>query len=191
MRPIRIVGGVSLACLLATAAMASSVLGLSIEDQARLSKLVVVGEVLGQKGQIHSANGYETAVRLRVTDVLKGRVQVGQTVVFHTRGGEVDGVISQALGEAVFQVGQKYLVFIESVDGRLHNLGLSMGVWSVAESGGRMSFTRALEDGLEVVGDAAVEHGPISLPGMASRVSLTERRPEFDHPLLRQNLEGR
>jgi len=191
MRPMRIAGGVSLACLLATAAMASSVLGLSIEDQARLSKMVVVGEVVGQNGKIDAANGYETAVRLRVTDVLKGRVQVGQTVVFHTRGGEVDGVISQALGEAVFQTGQKYLVFIESVDGRLYNLGLSMGVWNVTETGGGIGFTRALEDGLEVVGDVQVEHGPISLPGMASRVSLSERQGGFDHPMLRESLEGR
>jgi len=187
MRPIRILGSVSVACLLATGAMASSVLGLSIEDQARLSQLVVVGEVMSQKGVIHAQNGYETVVRLRVTDVLKGKVQEGQTLVFHTRSGEVDGVISEALGEAMLRTGQKYLVFIESVDGRLYNLGLSMGVWNVAEDGGGMRFTRALEDGLEVVGDVAPEHGPLSLPEMASRVSVAERQPAFDHPFLREN----
>ena len=56
MRPLRIVGIVGASCLLASAAMASSVLGLSIEDQARLSKMVVVGEVMVQKGEIDAAD---------------------------------------------------------------------------------------------------------------------------------------
>ena len=43
---------------------ASTVLGLTIEDQARLSKHVVVGVVVGQEGVDTPENGLETAVTL-------------------------------------------------------------------------------------------------------------------------------
>jgi hypothetical protein len=57
--------------------------------------------------------------------MFKGSVRRGETVTFHTRGGEVDGEISEAVGEAAFKTGERVLVFIESVDGRLYNLALS------------------------------------------------------------------
>jgi len=137
--------------------------------------MVVVGEVLGQKGVHHPANGLETAVTLKITDVLKGSVRPGQAVTFHTRGGE------------------KVLVFIESVDGRLYNLGLSMGVWTVHEVRiGDVVFTRALRDGLAIVGEAAVEHGPLSYAEMRSRVRYAARNPRFDNETLRGHFgEGR
>jgi hypothetical protein len=184
-------GGWGLALLAGGAVWASTVVGLSVEDQARLSRLVVVGEVLNQKGIDHPVNGIETEITLRVTDVLKGSVRRGETVTFHTRGGEVDGEISEAVGEAAFKTGERVLVFIESVDGRLYNLGLSMGVWSVHEdASGGMSFTRALRDGLSIVGEKAVEHGPIGYGDMRSRVLYAGRNPRFDNELLRNRIGG-
>lgn len=171
----------------AAAVQASTVLGLSVEDQARLSRLIVVGEVISQVGVDDPDTGIESEVTLRVSHVLKGDIGPGQLVVFRTRGGEADGVVSIALGEAVFRAGQKALVFIEEVDGRLYNLGLSMGVWNVLEGpGGRMRFTRAVADGLEVIGEQAVEYGPLSLAEMAARVAQAERNPRFDHLALRE-----
>ena len=175
--------------LAAASAWASSVIGLSVEDQARLSQLVVVGEVLNQRGVNHPVNGLETAVTLKVSDVLKGDVRKGRAITFHTRGGEVDGEISEATGEAVFRSGQKVLVFIESVDGRLYNLGLSMGVWNVNEDrAGDTIFTRALQDGLAVVGEDAVQMGPISYGDMKARVSYAGRNPRFDNEMLRNQV---
>jgi len=177
---------VAAAALAATTAVASTVIGLSIEDQARLSKLVVVGHVVQQRGVEHPTNGIETEVTLQVTDVLKGAVRRGERVVFHTRGGEVDGEISEAVGEATFRNGQRALVFVEAVEGRPYLLGLSMGAWDVQEDrSGNASFRRALRDGLEVYGGDEVEMGPVSMRDMRSRVSWAERRPEFDQPLLR------
>ena len=168
-------------------AAASTVIGLSVEDQARLSDYVVIGEVIGQRGQNHPQNGIETAVTLKVTDVLKGDLRSGRALVFHTRGGEVDGVISEALGEATFSKGQKVLVFMESIDGRLYNLGLSMGVWSVQEDdAGGVTLTRALTDGLTVVGDEPVEVGPLTFSDMSERVSYAGRQPRFDSVILRE-----
>ena len=168
-------------------AAASTVIGLSVEDQARLSDYVVIGEVIGQRGQNHPQNGIETAVTLKVTDVLKGDLRSNRALVFHTRGGEVDGVISEALGEATFSKGQKVLVFLESIDGRLYNLGLSMGVWSVQEDdAGSVTLTRALTDGLTVVGDEPVEVGPLTFSDMSERVSYAVRQPRFDSVILRE-----
>lgn len=171
----------------AHAIRASTVLGLSIEDQARLSRLVVVGEVVAQVGVDDPETGIESEVRLRVSHVLKGDAAPGDLVAFRTRGGEADGVVSIALGEAVFRTGQKALVFIEEVDGRLYNLGLSMGAWNVLEGpAGRMRFTRAVAEGLEVVGEEAVEYGPVSFAEMAARIEHAQRNPRFDHPALRE-----
>ncbi len=170
-----------------SAATASTVLSLSIEDQARLAELIVVGEVISQQGVDDPVGGIETEVTLRVIRVFKGDLQQGDSVVFHTRGGEVDGVISEALGEAVFKTGQKTLVFIENIDGRRYNLGLSMGVWDVNETAaGAVFFTRALRDGLETLGETPVERGPVFLQEMASRVTSAVRSGEFDEPLLRE-----
>ena len=170
---------------------ASSVLGLSIEDQARLATLVVVGEVVAQQGVDHPDFGIETAVTVRVSETLKGSVKPGQTVIFYTHGGQVGEEISEAVGEAQFSTGKTVLVFIESVDGRLYNLGLSMGVFDVKESRrGDITVSRAVTDGLEVIGDAEVEYGPISLRDMATRIAWADRNPGFDHPLLRESRQG-
>ena len=75
---------------------ASTVIGLTIEDQARLSKHVVVGVVVAQQGVDHPENGLETAVTLRVVSSLKGDVRRGESLVFHTRSGELDGEIGRA-----------------------------------------------------------------------------------------------
>jgi hypothetical protein len=177
----------------APAARASTVLGLSIEDQARLSRSIVVGEVVSQHGVDDPENGIETEVTLRASHVLKGEISPGDLLVFRTRGGEANGVVSIALGEAVFRTGQRTLVFLEEIDGRLYNLGLSMGVWNVLEDrAGRMRFVRATTDGLEVVGPEAVEYGPLSLAEMTARIARAERNPSFEHPALREAFgEGR
>ena len=187
-----LLGGTALGLGVA-AIQASTVIGLSISDQARLSEMVVVGEVVGQRGVHHPDNGLETAVTLRVADVLKGSVRPNQTVVFHTRSGEVEGELSEAMGEAVFQPGRRVLVFIESVEGRRYNLGLSMGVWDANEDrDGRVMLTRALQDGLTVIGEDAVEPGPLSLDEMKDRVGDARRNPRFDDENLGSRLgQGR
>ena len=173
-------------------AMASTVIGLSLEDQARLATRVVVGEVLTLQGVDHPENGLETAVTVRVIRSLKGDVSPGGTITFHTRSGELDGEISTAVGEAVFRPGQRTLVFVESIDGRLYNLGLSYGVFDVREDDrGRISVVRAIQDGLDIVGDGPGD-GPFSLEEIAARVAYTRKNPRFDHPMVREAFgEGR
>lgn len=187
------IGAVGAACAvlaLATGAvLGSTVIGLSIEDQARLSRFVVAGTIVGQHGVDDPVNGLETEVTLLVGTVLKGEARRGERIVFHTRSGELYGERSMAVGEAEFHAGQKALVFIEEVDGRLYNLGLSMGVWSVgADTRGHATYARALTDGLEIVGDVAIEQGPIPAAAMKARVRNAIEHPAFDHPLLRERV---
>ena len=164
---------------------ASTVIGLTIEDQARLSKHVVVGVVVAQQGVDHPENGLETAVTLRVVSSLKGDVRRGESLVFHTRSGELDGEISTAVGEVALKTGQKVMVFVEEIDGRLYNIGLSYGVFRVNENArGQMSVVRALEDGLEVIDDAGVGHGPFDLEDIRTRVSYAAKHPHFDNPMV-------
>jgi len=183
--------GAAATLVLATGlASASTVIGLSIEDQARLSKYVVVGRVIGQQGVEDPVNGIETEITLAVKNVLKGDVRRGEQLVFHTRSGEVGGESSRAIGEAEIQSGQTVLLFLEDIDGRLYNVGLSMGVWDVQQDRkGRTQFTRALREGLVVVGDVHVENGPIAAAEMRGRVKRSIEQPAFDHPMLRERAE--
>ena len=170
---------------------ASTVLGLTIEDQARLSTHVVLGVVVGQEGVDTPENGLETAVTLRVVASLKGDTKRGSSLVFHTRSGELDGEISTAIGETALKTGQTVLVFVEEIDGRLYNLGLSYGVFRVNEdSRGRQSLVRAIEDGLEVVDDAGVGHGPFALEDIRTRVNYAAAHPRFDNPMVQAAFAG-
>ena len=186
--------GVVATCLLALGTVqASTVIGLTVEDQARLSKYVVVGEVVAQTGVDHPVNGLETAVTLRVTTAWKGDAQPGQNLVFHTRSGELDGEVSTAIGEAVLFAGQRVLVFVEEVDGRLYNIGLSYGVFNAVEDGkGRLSFVRALQDGLDIVGDDEIGNGPFTAEDMKTRIAYAAKHPRFDNAMVRGTFgEGR
>jgi len=167
------------------AAQASTVLGLTLEDQARLSRHVVLGEVVAQVGVDHPDNGLETAVTLRVVAGLKGGSQPGDAIVFHTRSGELNGEISVAVGEAVLRTGQTVLVFLEDIDGRLYNIGLSYGVFrAVEDARGRLSLVRAIEDDLHVVDDAGVGDGPFTLEDIRASVAFAARQPRFDNPMV-------
>ena len=190
LKPCLVVAG----CVFAFGALnASTVIGLTVEDQTRLSRYVVVGEVVAQRGVDNVENGLETEVTLRVTSALKGSVRPGQALAFHTRSGEVDGEISTAIGEAELRTGQRILVFIEEIDGRLYNIGLSYGVFNVQENArGKVSVVRALQDGLEIVGGEEVGNGPFTIEDIRTRVAYAAKHPRFDSTVVRENFgEGR
>jgi len=48
-------------------------------------------------------------------------------------------------------------------------------------------LTRALQDGLTVIGEDAVEPGPLTLDEMTSRVDQGRRNPRFDNEYLRSH----
>ena len=191
-KALRLASCVAVAGLLtASAATASTVLGLTIEDQARLATWVVGGEVTALQGVDHPENGLETAVTLRVERSFKGKVRPGDELVFHTRSGELNGERSTAIGEAVFNVGSRVLVFVETIDGRPYNIGLSYGVFNILEDRrGRRAAVRALQNSLEIYDDAKVGNGPFTLEEIGARVNHAARNPRFDNELVRESMRG-
>jgi hypothetical protein len=89
--------------------------------------------------------------------------------------------------------GQRVLVFVEEIEGRLYNLGLSYGVYQVKENAkGRQSVVRDLQDGLEIVGEEAVGNGPFTMEDIHTRVAYASRHRRFDSAIVRDNFgEGR
>jgi hypothetical protein len=178
--------GLAALLLAAVPASASTVIGMSVEDHARLSKHVVLGTIVSQVGIDDPEMGIETAVTIKVQHDFKRQAAAGDLITFHIRSGQVGDEVSIAEGEAVFQTGKRALVFLEDIDGKLYNIGLSSSVWNVLEDRkGGVAFTRALQDGLEVVG-GQFEMGPISYAGMQGRITASMHRPEFDNPMLRE-----
>ena len=183
--------GLAAVALCALPASASSVIGLTIEDQARLAKHVVLGTVVSQIGVDDPENGIETEVTIQVKRDLKGIAAKGDTLVFRTRSGRIGDEVSMADGDAVFHTGKPVLVFLEDIDGQLYNLGLSMGVFSVSEDkNGKVHVRRDIQDGLEVMGDTPVEMGPLPLEAVAAKVKKAIDQPEFDDAMLREVKRG-
>jgi hypothetical protein len=170
-------------------ALASSVVALPITDQFRLSQHVVVGEVISQRTIDDAAFGVETQIELQVALSLKGGLTAGQSLSFFVRGGILDDQFYEAIGEAQFQTGRRALVFLEEIDGRLYVAGLSTGAWNLIEQEGQWSFTRALQGGLEIVGE--LEPGPLSLPQLQSLARRAASNPRFESAWLREATIGR
>lgn len=177
------------ALVCAGTALASSVVALPITDQFRLSQHVVVGEVISQRTIDDAALGVETQIELQVALSLKGGLTAGQNLSFFVRGGILDDQFYEAIGEAQFQTGRRALVFLEEIDGRLYVAGLSTGAWNLIEQEGQWSFTRALQGGLEIVGE--LEPGPLSLPQLQSLARRAASDPRFESAWLREATIGR
>ena len=77
-----------------------------------------------------------------------------------SRGGSLDGVRVETVGEARYGLGDKVLVQLENIQGEYHTLGLSFGKWNVIrEKNGSNSVMRSLFD-LNLVG---VTESPVTI----------------------------
>lgn len=181
--------GVAMALGSAVSTPASSVIALPIADQFRASTHVVIGDVTAQRVIEDATLGVETEVTLEITLALKGLAQAGETLTFATRGGVIGDQFYEAIGEAQFETGRRVLVFLEEIEGRLYVAGLSTGAWNVVERANQMMFSRALQGGLEIVGE--LEAGPLSLPQMQAIAQRAQQNPQFESEFLRRAMIGR
>jgi len=142
-----------LALLLAgAAAQATTVVYVPIKKSIQLSDYVLVGHVQRLEAAYNAEGEIVTRVHLLVEESLKGDVQKGEVFVFHARGGSLDGVRVETVGEARYELGEKVLVQLENIQGEYHTLGLSFGKWNVIrENNGSSSVVRSLFD-LNLVG---------------------------------------
>jgi hypothetical protein len=165
-----------LALLLAgAAAQATTVLYVPIKKSVQMSDFVLVGHVLRLEADYNAEGEIVTKVHLRVEEALKGDVPSGEVFVFHARGGSLDGVRVETVGEARYELGDKVLVQLEDIQGEYHTLGLSFGKWNVVrENDGSSSVVRSLFD-LHMVGvtEAPVTKLPLDRMREITREAIT------------------
>lgn len=150
-----------LALLLAgAAAQATTVLYVPIKKSIQMSDYVLVGHVQRLEAGYNAEGEIVTKVHLLVEESIKGDVGQGEVFVFHARGGHLDGVRVETVGEARYELGDKVLVQLENIQGEYHTLGLSFGKWNVLrEKDGSSSVLRSLFD-LNLVG---VTESPVTI----------------------------
>jgi len=150
-----------LALLLAgAAAQATTVLYVPMKKSIQMSDYVLLGHVQRLEAAYNAEGEIVTRVHLLVEESLKGDVQKGAVFVFHARGGSLDGVRVETVGEARYSLGDKVLVQLENIQGEYHTLGLSFGKWNVIrEKNGSNSIMRSLFD-LNMVG---ITESPVTI----------------------------
>lgn len=161
----RLCTGLAVGALLAAAlpAAATLVKRATIEESVRASDAIVLGRVLGQRTVRLEDGTVATAVRVRVEQRLKGGFRGGAEIEITAYGGQTPRGRFVVLGEATYQRGERVLLQLEVIDGRLHTLGLAAGKWNVRQDdSGERFLTRDLA-GLGLVGDAEMTEGPLPL----------------------------
>lgn len=150
-----------LALLLAgAAAQATTVMYVPIKKSIQMSDYVLVGHVQRLEAGYNAEGEIVTRVHLLIEESIKGDAQRGEVFVFHARGGSLDGVRVETVGEARYELGDKVLVQLENIQGEYHTLGLSFGKWNVVrEKDGSSTVVRSLFD-LNMVG---VTESPVTI----------------------------
>lgn len=149
---------------------ATTIRGVTLEESIDLSGAIVAGTVVGQRAVRDGDGGILTLVTLRVEESLKGPYAAGGRLEIAAWGGEIGAARQVALGEARYARGERVLLQLETIDGRLHTLGLALGKWSLArDARGGDHLTRSLA-GLAVAGEARMTEGPLDLESFRALV---------------------
>lgn len=150
MRPLLLVLTLAVA-VLASPALASTVIAESIEEMAVAAPLVVHARVVAaQSGWDAAHRRLWTWTELQVSEPLKGLATTNTaTVLVKQPGGEADGIGQAVAGAARFAIGEEVVAFLEPSDEPNVFLvrGLSAGKVRLEQRGARQVALRAL-DGL-------------------------------------------
>ncbi len=158
--------------------MATSVVFVSNERSVQLSDLILIGRVVNVETTYDREGQIIRNITLAVSEVLKGKAQVGSHFTFRAWGGLKDGVRDEALGEAQYKAGEKVLLQLENIDGFYHTLGLSFGKWNVEkDKTGRELIRRDLLGLMGVKTEKAPVPVLMELKQMRELVQRVEREP--------------
>ncbi len=127
------------ALLISTAALATTVLPISLERMSKKAELIFYGSVISNEVKIDEISGHvATFTTFNVIDVIKG--STGDTHTIKQIGGQLPGskVIYKIHGVPRFTIGEKTVVFMpkESRLGFASPIGLSQGHFTVREQNG-------------------------------------------------------
>lgn len=144
--------GLLVLLLAGAAAQATTVMYVPIKKSIQMSDYVLVGHVQSLEAGYNAEGEIVTKVHLLIEESIKGDARQGEVFVFHARGGRLDGVRVETVGEARYELGDKVLVQLENIEGEYYTLGLSFGKWNVIrEKDGSSTAVRSLFD-LNLVG---------------------------------------
>ncbi len=166
-RTISAAAGLALICALP--APATMVKSASLDESIDASLAIVAGSVVSERSARLGDGTVVTVIGVRVEESLKGPFAAGRVLDVTAWGGERGGRRVVALGEAVYRKGERVLLQLERIDGRLHTLGLAMGKWSLVRGEDRDDHLVRSLAGLAVAGPAMTE-GPLALDDFRARV---------------------
>lgn len=146
-----------------------------------------------------AAGSISTYVFIRPSQHLFGDLPTG-TIVLREPGGSAGGREQRVLGSPEYHVGESVLVFLSrSPDGALHTTGLSLGKFTLDESGGTTRAVRHFDGAVALLDprtgalDTGVADETVDLPALLTRMrsALAERPSPSAAPVLRRPPELR
>jgi hypothetical protein len=126
----------AISAAIASAAWASVVVALSVEELTARSDVVVLGEVTSV--QTHWSSDHRHLFRritVRARETWKGAAGPGGEVAIVVPGGELDGVNETVIGEPMVRVGDVGAFFLEPAGNTHRMVGLSQGFFRQESQG--------------------------------------------------------
>ncbi|MGK0358566.1 MAG: hypothetical protein ACI9U2_000855 [Bradymonadia bacterium] len=125
-------------CLLSTAAWATIVQALNLEQLSKTADVVVHGRVLSQSTAWNASHSrIYTVTTVSVTDPLKGPHKKGTAIQIRQLGGTVDGITQSIVGNAVLRTDEEVVLFLNHDPKKaLHYVvGMAQGKYTVQREG--------------------------------------------------------
>jgi hypothetical protein len=127
-----------LSSIVPNSAQATTFLPLSTENMADVATLIVEGEVQEVWTELDERSGNVwTLARVRVTEALKGGVNVESEITVHSLGGSIGQYSTHVEGQAVFSEGEHVLMFLHhDVNDHYVPIGKFLGKLTVRRAAG-------------------------------------------------------
>jgi hypothetical protein len=118
--------------------LATTLIGMDIDDVAAKAEIVFEGEVIQSQAQLDSSSGIiNTYITFRIIDLLKGGF-TGDSIELKFTGGELNGEIVEVSGSILPKLGESGIYFVESTSADMLNplMGWSQGHFLIKTEGG-------------------------------------------------------
>lgn len=127
----------SCCALFSISTLATTLMGMDIDDIAQRAELIFEGEVIDRQAQLDSNSGIiNTFFTFRVIDLIKGDLG-GNNLELKFAGGELNGEIVEVSGSTLPMMGEAGIYFVESASRDMLNplLGWSQGHFLIKSEG--------------------------------------------------------
>ena len=119
--------------------LATTLIGMDIDDVAAKAEMVFEGEVIQSQAQLDSSSGIiNTYITFRIIDLVKGDFN-GDSIELKFTGGELNGKIVEVSGSTLPKLRESGIYFVESTSADMLNplMGWSQGHFLIKTQGGR------------------------------------------------------